>query len=638
MFLTNIRFQIASVCFLCVLGFDYFRRRKLPTLTTRVFGHMLLIAAFNLCCDIVTVYAICNIDTVSPHMLRLSHQLFIGSLDVLIYCLFIYVAVISRQQRRISRLRLALYSLPFAVSMLMVIFGGLEYYNDGVKAYSCGPMANTVYVCVTIYIFMIDAFIHHYRDNFSRRKRATILIATLIWVAVAVIQSRHPELLISGLGVSLMLMYIYLTFENPLEYYDRETSSFNRRAFRLMITELLEKNKPFYAADIVIENINRINARYGSRVGAQLIHRISGMLTERFDKLVFHYRGNALVVLEGSEKLLNERLSEAKEMLDKAWEIDGLRLRPVYHIDVIECPRYADKTDEVFGMLDYLYSAQETANGSPIRAACEETERSKRRAETVERIIEEALQSDGLEVVYQPIYSVTHGGFATAEALVRLKDTQTVGFIPPDEFIPLAEKRGLINKLGEQVVNLVCGFAARERLTQYGLRYIEVNLSGMQMDDPELAGRMREIIELHELSPAFINFEVTESVAVDACEVFRQNLQSLRLMGASFSMDDFGTGYSNLKTVAEARYDLIKFDKSLLWPCFGDKPENPRIVLENMARMAVDLKLPIVAECVETHEQAELLRSLGVEYMQGYLYSKPLRENDFVEFIRERAA
>ena len=138
--------------------------------------------------------------------------------------------------------------------------------------------------------------------------------------------------------------------------------------------------------------------------------------------------------------------------------------------------------------------------------------------------------------------------------------------------------------------------------------------------------------------PPFINFEITESAAVESGHILTENMKALRELGCSFSMDDFGTGYSNLSQMADVSYDLVKLDKSLIWPCFEEDSHKPQVVLQSIVKMTRDLDSHLVAEGVETAQQAEALAAMGVQYLQGYLYSKPIDSAAYLSFLHLEAA
>ena len=223
-----------------------------------------------------------------------------------------------------------------------------------------------------------------------------------------------------------------------------------------------------------------------------------------------------------------------------------------------------------------------------------------------------------------------------AEALVRLKDCGGFGFISPEEFIPIAERKGYISELGDEVLRKTARFYVENKLDDLGIDYIEVNLSGIQSSDKDLSSRLLNILGEEGLSPEKIDFEVTETASIECGSTLRTNMNRLREAGSSFAMDDFGTGYSNFSEMAEIRYDIVKLDKSLIWPCFdGDNRERSRDVLTNAINMIHATGSRIVAEGIENAEQKDAIIKWGVEYIQGYYFSKPIEGDRFIEFVKD---
>jgi EAL domain-containing protein (putative c-di-GMP-specific phosphodiesterase class I) len=270
-----------------------------------------------------------------------------------------------------------------------------------------------------------------------------------------------------------------------------------------------------------------------------------------------------------------------------------------------------------------------------IRSVNQEYIKSMERINTIEKILRKAIETDGFIIQYQPIYSVHQNRFASAEALVRLKDTTTLGYISPEEFITIAERKGMISELGAIVFEKVCIFMKSNQLNELGVSYIEINLSGIQCMDNNLPNQLHTIMKKYEIEPQCINLEITETASVETGELLHTNMKKLRSIGCSFSMDDFGTGYSNLSQMADLSYDLVKIDKSLLWRCFENNNEKAVILLQNVITMLISLNTKIVVEGVETKEQAEWLSKIGADYLQGYFYSKPISENEYITFLNQ---
>ena len=252
----------------------------------------------------------------------------------------------------------------------------------------------------------------------------------------------------------------------------------------------------------------------------------------------------------------------------------------------------------------------------------------------IDRIIETALTNHKFSVYYQPIYSVKEERFRSAEALLRLHD-EKYGFISPDVFIAAAEKSGAIYKIGEFVLEEVCKFIASDKFAKLGLDYIEINISVVQCMQNNMASTVLDIIRKDNVKPEQINLEITETAASFSQKAMMENLIALNEAGVHFSLDDFGTGYSNMKRIASLPLYLVKLDKS-----FTDMEGNPRvlIVLENTIQMIKAMNMEIVVEGVETENLVKQFSDLECEYIQGYYYSKPVPQDEFVKFIEESMA
>jgi EAL domain-containing protein (putative c-di-GMP-specific phosphodiesterase class I) len=242
-----------------------------------------------------------------------------------------------------------------------------------------------------------------------------------------------------------------------------------------------------------------------------------------------------------------------------------------------------------------------------------------------------ALKDDRVEVFYQPIYSFAKKRFTSAEALVRIRRTDG-SIIPPGLFIPVAEETGLVAKLGERVFEKTCQFIKDNKLHYYGVDYIEVNLSVVQCENKALAKMYIDIMQRYNVSPSFINLEITESASIVRRKTLLDNMKALIDYGVSFSLDDFGNGESNLNYIVDLPIEIVKFDKDMTQAYFeNDKAKH---VLRAVTEMIHGMELKVVAEGVETREQLKTLEGLGIDYIQGYYFSKPVEASEYLEFLR----
>ncbi len=231
-----------------------------------------------------------------------------------------------------------------------------------------------------------------------------------------------------------------------------------------------------------------------------------------------------------------------------------------------------------------------------------------------------ALERDEFSLVYQPQVCAASGRVFGVEALLRWQ-SPALGQVPPDRFIPVAEHVGLMPRLGEWVLASACRQARRWRAEGKPLR-VAVNISATQLDDPRFADRVTTILAEHLLPPALLELEVTESMLVGDVAECQRALQAIRNAGVKLALDDFGTGYSNLAYLRHFTFDTLKIDRLFTNAITSDSLGDG--LVRAIVAMGAELGQEIVAEGVETAEQAEALRQLGCPRMQGYYFSRPV--------------
>ncbi len=249
----------------------------------------------------------------------------------------------------------------------------------------------------------------------------------------------------------------------------------------------------------------------------------------------------------------------------------------------------------------------------------------------IEDAIERALVENEFEMYYQPIISTRTGRVVSAEALIRLKD-RVLGFVSPEDFIPISENNGKILEISEFVIDSVFRFVKEKNIAEMGMDFIEMNLSAMQCMDKNLTEKLQYYIQKYDIDPRQINLEITETATNFDEQRLKEQLLDVKKLGFTFSLDDYGTGYSNLVRVLEYPVDVIKLDKSIVWAAFTDR--DSFVTIKNLISMFHDVRRKLVAEGVENREQMSTLRELGCDYIQGYFYSRPVPADEFIEYTR----
>ena len=241
-------------------------------------------------------------------------------------------------------------------------------------------------------------------------------------------------------------------------------------------------------------------------------------------------------------------------------------------------------------------------------------------------VMEEALAQEQFLVYYQPQYNHATGGLVGAEGLVRWKHPER-GLISPGLFIPIFERNGFITKLDFYVFEHVCRFLRKCIDRNLPVVPISSNFSRYDIFQPQFVEKLEELRKKYDVPVKYLRVEITESVVVGGSARVNEIVRRLREHGYVVEMDDFGSGYSSLNVLREVDLDVIKLDMLFL----SEKDDNNRggTIISSIVRMAKWLDMPVIAEGVETVSQADFLKSIGCEYIQGYLYSKPLPEAEF---------
>ncbi|MCG8435590.1 MAG: EAL domain-containing protein [Gammaproteobacteria bacterium] len=250
----------------------------------------------------------------------------------------------------------------------------------------------------------------------------------------------------------------------------------------------------------------------------------------------------------------------------------------------------------------------------------------------IETNLRHALEKNEFHLVYQPQIRVSDKSIIGAEALLRWQNDR-LGFVPPDQFISIAEETGMILPIGEWVLRAACKQFMRWRKTGILLQQLAVNVSLKQVKQPGFSETVSAILLDTGMPPKNLELEITESLLADDTSQVSATLSTLRDMGVKIAIDDFGAGYSSFAYLALFPINILKIDKS-----FMDKiatNSNSTAIVKGIIAMAHALNLKTTAEGIETDIQLQFINHLDCEYAQGYLISKPLPAEEFEEFLRK---
>ncbi len=379
-----------------------------------------------------------------------------------------------------------------------------------------------------------------------------------------------------------------------------------------------------------IQRFKVINAMFGMLEGDRLLRHVAGRLHAGLEGRGFACQISAdrfAFWLSGSQ-------GEAELFLDALFDeiaAFGLPFEILCNAGV----RLVENEAPSAAALDGAIMAQAAVKGSFTRRYhyyTDDLRKSLLSEHEIAGVMRQALQERQFAVYYQPQYDHSNGRLVGAEALVRWLHPEK-GLISPAQFIPVFEKNGFISQLDRYVFEEVCVFLRDRLRDSLPVVSLSVNLSRFDLFTPGFLDELEEIRKKYGVPVRYIRVEVTESSALGNSRFINGALATLHKYGYTVEMDDFGSGYSSLNILKDVKFDLIKLDMNFLRKGEDDAGRGGTI-LSSMVRMVNWLQLPLIAEGVETVEQADFLRSIGCDTIQGFLYSKPLPEPEFDKLLR----
>ncbi len=625
--------EFVSLLFLIVIMAFYYASAHMFNLCNKLFAFILADSFCTLSLNIITCHTISYAQSVPPIINQLLNPLFYlcQMLLCILFTVYIFsmVGYISPKNKR-NICILLFPAIPACFFTLLSPITNLIYYFDDTYQFRHGKFHFTLYLFAFYFLCVSIRFLIHYRNHLPQLQYRILIFIILFIIIMAIIQQFHLDCLIIGLAITLSTLTMYLTFQNPQSYIDKMTGLYERNAFLVCIKELLIYQSSFDLLLVDINNLNFINQHFGMDGYEILINKIAKILQDSYtSKKIFRIDRDrfALIVSDHS----NEVVHSLQEHFSRSHTLFDSEIKISVSIGKATMSEYASTTEDVLSITESAFSSLKEHGYDSYIEINKETIDFFMRELAIEQALRTAIEKDSFEVYFQPIVRAKTKKVTTAEALLRLNDSY-LGSIPPDEFIPIAEKRGLINQIGKIVLEKSCCFISKNKLWEYGIEIIHINLSAVQCMDITLCENIKRTITKFQIPYTILNFEITETAVIESKQQLLDTMKQLSNLGITFSMDDYGSGYSNSQTLIDYPFHIIKLDKDLLWNC--ENNEQSYILYRNNTKMIKEMGLTVIAEGAETIEHINMLNKLEIDFIQGYYYSKPLNWQSFLEFIQ----
>ena len=628
----NLYFVVSSVILSLTLLASFYLRYKIPTKDNKILiGLIWLVVLSNVLDLMIGLNGICY--KIPCKLLYVLNSLYIVGRQLIIVGYAGYI-VVSTDSVKVIPVGWKVLCTITNVYGLVLIAGNLKFHwlflTDAQGNYVRGQYLYLYYVFAVCYMMFGIWHLIRFGHVLDWSRRIALFVFVLIPALGAALQYIFPNSLIEGFTLTIGMLWVYLNVPKTNRMLDSDTSAMNQYAFSCKIDNLVGQGISSYVAVIRFRDKNIIQEKYGLESYKKLMREVTYELCRIQGRDKVYYLRDARFAItidaENNEQAM-ERATCLMTSVQKTWKIYGKEIEVWAVGALLNMPENISNINDVYSYLAYLEIMPSLHGGSMYEGSHLDVAYMKRYGE-IERAIERALQKTSFEVYYQPIYGVKDKKIVAAEALLRMYDDE-MGFISPEEFIPIAEKNGKIIEIGHMVLESVCRFLQKEDITQYGLHYIEVNLSIIECMQEILPQRIREILDKYGVDPKLLNLEITETALVQSKNTLAENMRKISDMGVSFSLDDYGTGYSTITYMMTLPFRIVKIDKSILWSSFEN--ERAMIALCASINMIKDMNMEIVVEGVESQEMVDKLIQLGADYLQGYYFSKPLPEKQFIQ-------
>ncbi|MBR4513992.1 MAG: EAL domain-containing protein [Lachnospiraceae bacterium] len=630
------QYSTASVAATLVLVAMCFLKQNYSTKQNKIFRFMVFVNLFVSGTNIGALHSMAHPEDYPLWFDCLINMVYLFSFSMMAVLLLVYIDSIAKIGK--YKVAVEMISAVITIVLAIVIFTSQQtkmvVYFDNNMEYHRGAYMKLIYIITAALIVIADVMFMYSSKRFSGYQVFSMNCFILLIYGSVMFQKFYPHHAISALSLSLMMIFLYSAFENPAYFLYKDTRCFNRRAFLATVKKHRKKEIPYVVIAIKIINYDFMRHDLGQSKTENLISRVAEHLNNCYKRKVYNLNDDCFVLILDADTDIKLQRTRLKKLFEEPFEIgdreNTIKLPVSIMVSVIpvENPNIDEKEMEMV-VHSVQHDEKEIATAEDIQDVINKLHRQEKLA----TIIDNAIENDGFEVYYQPIRDVVTGTYPSAEALIRLKDKE-LGFISPEEFIPIAEKNGRVIEIGDMVFSRVCDFISRSRGMNLGVDYIEVNLSPVQCYHEELARKFLTELGKHDLDPSSVNLEITETAELETrkVKILQRNLDNMNEQGVTFSIDDFGSGFAAIDYLLRLPVTIVKIDKSILWQAMKD--QNAMKVLTGTMRMLKEIGKHIVVEGVETEEMATILRENGCDYMQGYLYSKPVPESQYVEFLK----
>lgn len=427
-----------------------------------------------------------------------------------------------------------------------------------------------------------------------------------------------------------------------LAYRDGLTGLYNRVAFMKYAYDVFHKEGSQFNKHAIffidLDNFKNVNDTLGHDYGDLLLKKVSSKLLSftSGDDILARTGGDEFLIFKTNFSTIDELEKFANNLVEVSshpFDLDGEIAHISMSIGIALFPRDGLTISELIKNADIAMYSAKNAGKNSFKFFNSYMEDDFNRRNDLADILSSVIDNNEVYLQYQPQVNVTTGKITGFEALMRI-ESELVGYIPPSEFIPIAEDSGVINQLGAWALIEACSFNNELIKRGFGPLKVSVNVSTTQLQDNNLINTIKSIPERTGMDLKHLEIEITESVLMNSLEHNLELINEIKSLGASIALDDFGTGYSSFNYLTQIPIDTLKIDKSFIDGICSN--EKDKCIADSIISLAHKMDISVVAEGVEDVDQLKILQSQFCDTLQGYLFSRPLKSDKFIDLLEKQ--
>lgn len=670
-------YPICAMLSLLVLALHFFSKRQIPVQRNQMFTAAILFACADVILEVFSAMVVNNSASVPPvlgyivltifYLLRLSFPL-----------LMIFHSIsVTRSLKRRNLMSIVLMSIPTAVVGAIILLSPLThhfiyYKNDNYYKGEYFPILSVLTILSALFSVIYGLA---KKSAFQEKGFRVVAGISLLALGSVMAEASWPRLNVSSIAIATSMLLAYLSLKKPESMIDHTTGLLNLDALMTYMDELINREARYYVLVMKVENIRRINSIFGYTIGSLTLKNVADFLStfspdmkertrlrknlkvyegtngadpkakEKSEKTVgdarrlertlppawaFRLMSNQFAVVSTSEETHEKILELLRERFENPWHIRGLELNLLLTVaEMPETSSFAEGSD--------LYKAVEIVlpavpKGDTVTVSERELAKIERHL-MLETSLEKALAEDTLDVRFQPILSTATGRYTKVEALARFTHDEW-GDVPASEFIPIAEKRGLVAQIDEFVLRRACEFI--KSATDVEIEYVGINISVTELASSSFPKKVSAILDEYGIPYRKIVFEITENALMTSIILMIENLQKLASMGFRFAVDNLALGKGDIVKLSMLPFSIVKLDRSVLEEV--ETSARSRILFENTIDVLKKIEIESVVVGCETTVQSQWISECSPDGIQGFYYARPMDKNGCLAFIQRNNA